>query len=104
MKNQAVKGKVYAPIDAAKELGISVMCSASILQGKLAYNVPFHIREHLGNPLTDAMTSIEFVRSTPFVTTALVGMSNAAHVEENLNLAKKETVSEKDFERLFQSV
>lgn len=104
LKNQAVKGKVYTALDAANELGISVMCSASILQGKLAYNVPFHIRESLGNPLTDAMTGIEFVRSTPNVTTALVGMSNAAHVEENLNLAKKETVSEKDFEKLFQSV
>lgn len=104
LKNQAVNGKVYTPLDAAKELGISAMCSASILQGKLAYNVPFHIREILGNPLTDAMTSLEFVRSTPNVTTALVGMSNSTHVEENLNLAKKETVSEKDFEKLFQNV
>lgn len=103
LKNQAVKGKVYAPLEAAKELGISVMCSASILQGKLTHSVPFHIRTHLGNPLTDAMTSIEFVRSTPNVTTALVGMSNAAHVEENLNLAKKETVSEEDFAKLFQT-
>lgn len=103
LKNQAVKGKVYTPLDAAKELRISVMCSASILQGKLTHSVPFHIRESLGNPLTDAMTSIEFVRSTPNVTTALVGMSNAAHVEENLNLSKTETVSIENFERLFQT-
>lgn len=103
LRNQAVKGKVYTPLEAASELGISVMCSASILQGQLTHSVPFHIRQSLGNPLTDAMTSIEFVRSTPNVTTALVGMSNSAHVEENLNLSKKETVSEEDFAKLFQT-
>ena len=103
MRNQAVKGKVYTPLDAAKQLGVSVMCSASILQGKLTHSVPFHIRENLGNPLTDAMTSIQFVRSTPGVTTALVGMSNPAHVAENLNLSKVEPVSIENFEKLFQA-
>lgn len=103
LRNQAVKGKVYTPLEAAAELGISVMCSASILQGKLTHSVPFHIRENLGSPTTDAMTSIQFVRSTPNVTTALVGMSNAAHVEENLNLSKFETVSIENFERLFET-
>lgn len=101
--NQAVSGKVFAAVEAARNLGVSVMCSASILQGKLAHSVPFHIREILGNPTTDAMASIEFVRSTPFVTTALVGMSRPAHVEENLNLAKTETVSNEDFAKLFQA-
>ncbi len=101
-KNQAVQGKVFSPLDAANELGISVMCSASILQGKLAHSVPFYIRETLGNPTTDAMTSIQFVRSTPNVTTALVGMSNAAHVEENLSLMKIETAPKAEFERLFE--
>ena len=101
LKNQAVKGKVYTPLDAAKELGISVMCSASILQGKLTHSVPFHIREALGSPLTDAMTSIEFVRSTPNVTTALVGMSRASHVEENMKLVETAPISREQFEELF---
>ncbi|MBK8149133.1 MAG: hypothetical protein IPK58_13235 [Acidobacteria bacterium] len=35
------------------------MCSASILQGKLTPSVLFHIRETLGNPLTDALAAIE---------------------------------------------
>lgn len=101
LKNQAVLGKVYTPLDAAKKLDISVMCSASILQGKLTHSVPFNIREALGNPLTDAMTSIQFVRSTPNVTTALVGMSNAAHVEENMKLAEIAPVSTEQFEQIF---
>ncbi|MGI9056567.1 MAG: aldo/keto reductase [Pyrinomonadaceae bacterium] len=102
LKNQAVQGKVYSPLEAAKELGISVMCSASILQGKLTHSVPLYIRETLGSPTTDAMTSIQFVRSTPGVTTALVGMSNAPHVVENMNLAHTEPVSEEIFVKLFQ--
>jgi len=103
LRNQAVNGKVYTPLEAAANLGVSVMCSASILQGKLAHSVPFHIREILGNPTTDAMTSIQFVRSTPDVTTALVGMSKSAHVEENMNLKSVETVSKSVFEKLFQT-
>jgi aryl-alcohol dehydrogenase-like predicted oxidoreductase len=103
LRNQAVSGKVYAPFEAAAELGVSVMCSASILQGKLAHSVPFHIRAGLGNPTTDAMTSIQFVRSTPDVTTALVGMSRAAHVDENMELAKLEPASEETYLQLFQT-
>jgi aryl-alcohol dehydrogenase-like predicted oxidoreductase len=103
LRNQAVSGKVYAPFEAAESLGVAVMCSASILQGKLAHSVPLHIRELLGSPTTDAMTSIQFVRSTPNVTTALVGMSRAAHVAENMTLAKIEPVAGEEFVKLFQS-
>lgn len=103
LKNQAVSGKVYAPVDAAQELGVSVMSSASILQGKLAHSIPLHIREILGNPMTDALAAIQFVRSTPNVTTALVGMSRAAHVAENMELAKIKPVREEKFAQLFQA-
>jgi aryl-alcohol dehydrogenase-like predicted oxidoreductase len=103
LRNQAFSGKVLTPLDAARELGVAVMCSASILQGKLAHSVPFHIRTALGNPLTDALAAIQFVRSTPGVATALVGMSRAAHVEENSNLAGVPVVSREDFEGLFET-
>ncbi len=101
--NQAVKGKVYTAFAAAAELGLTAMCSASILQGKLTHSVPFHIRETLGNPLTDALTAIEFVRCTPGVTTALVGMSSTAHVDENMKLAASEPVSAERFAELFKT-
>ena len=99
--NQAVSGKVYSPIEAARQLGVSVMCSASILQGKLSHSVPFHIRAVLGNPTTDALAAIQFVRSTPGVTTALVGMSRAEHVEENMNLVRLAPASEEQFSEIF---
>ena len=50
------------------------MISGSIMQGKLSANLPPNIREKLGNLASDAQTSIQFVRSTPNVTTALIGM------------------------------
>jgi aryl-alcohol dehydrogenase-like predicted oxidoreductase len=100
--NQAFSGKVLPLLQVANEFGITVICSASILQGRLAHSIPFHIREILGTPLTDAMTAIQFVRSTPLVTTALVGMSKTAHVVENMNLAQVEPVPEENLAKLFE--
>lgn len=102
LRNQAVKGSVKSVIGAAIDYGVTVMCSASILQGQLTHSVPMHIREVLGNPLTDAMTSIEFVRSTPGVMTALIGMSRGNHVAENMQLMRKSPVPNDCFMELFQ--
>lgn len=100
--NQQLNGKVVSTLEAAKQLGVTVMCSASILQGKLAQNLPAQLREELGNLSTEGQTGIQFARSTPNVTTALVGMSRAAHVAENMELAKIEPVSAEDYGKLFK--
>jgi aryl-alcohol dehydrogenase-like predicted oxidoreductase len=55
-------------IEEAQQLGVSVVTSASLLQGRIPPQM-----------------AIEFVRSTPGITTALIGMSRVEHVEENLN-------------------
>lgn len=99
--NQSANGRAVTTLQAASDLGITVMASASILQGQLSQNVPIYVRGALGNQTTDAMTSIQFVRSTPGITTALVGMSSVAHVEENMSLAASEPTSEDDFAELF---
>jgi aryl-alcohol dehydrogenase-like predicted oxidoreductase len=54
-------------IQEAQQLGVSVVTSATLLQGRIP-----------------AQMAIEFVRSTPGITTALIGMSRVEHVEENL--------------------
>jgi aryl-alcohol dehydrogenase-like predicted oxidoreductase len=61
-----------------------VFASASLLQGRLAEGQPPQIVRHLSGLDTDAQRAIQFVRSTPGVTAALVGMSRIEHVEENL--------------------
>jgi aryl-alcohol dehydrogenase-like predicted oxidoreductase len=101
LRNQQSNGKVLSTLEVAAELGISVMCSASILQGKLAQNLPANVREMLGNLESNAQTSIQFVRSTPDVTTALVGMSRSEHVEENMRLVKIEPLRPENYIQLF---
>jgi aryl-alcohol dehydrogenase-like predicted oxidoreductase len=100
-RNQAVNGDVHPTLRAASDLGVSAMISGSILQGKLAGGLPDNIRSIFGNLETDALTSLQFVRSTPNVTTALIGMSKADHVSENMKLANIEPTGEEDFQELF---
>jgi aryl-alcohol dehydrogenase-like predicted oxidoreductase len=101
LPNQQFNGQVRPTLEVARALGISVMISGSILQGKLAQDLPSKISEGLGNLGTDAMTSLQFVRSTPDVTTALVGMSNPAHVAENMRLVKIPLATGAQYESLF---
>jgi aryl-alcohol dehydrogenase-like predicted oxidoreductase len=45
---------------------------------------------------------MQFVRSTPGITTALVGMSRVEHVRENLSIIGVAPASQDQFGRLFQ--
>lgn len=99
--NQPHGGTNVSLLEAAKALGVTVVASASIKQGEVARGLPERIREPLGSLSTDAQTAIQFTRSTPGVTTALVGMSSRAHVEENLQLARVAPASAEDYGRLF---
>lgn len=100
-ENQSVNGEWLSFLEAAERLGITVVASASILQGRVARGLPEDLREPLGSLATDAQTGIQFVRSSPGITTALVGMSRPEHVEENLQLARVEPVHPEDFMRVF---
>ena len=101
MANQTVEGMRVSVLEAARAFGVTVMASASIFQGKVARGLSEEIREPLGSLATDAQTAIQFVRSTPGITTALVGMSSRSHVEENLQLARVAPALPEDFQRLF---
>ena len=87
--------------DAAEQLGVTVIASASMLQARLSRGLPDQIRVPLGSLASDAQTAIQFVRSTPGITTALVGMSSVEHVEENLALVPVEPASLEQFAQLF---
>lgn len=100
-RNQQFNGQVFSTMEVAEKLGISVMCSASILQGKLATGLPANIKEDLGNLESDAQAGLQFVRSTSQVTSALVGMSKTNHVEENLELMNVPVLSNEDYQKLF---
>ncbi len=86
LENQQVGEAFLSPIEAAKELGLTVMISAPLMQGRLANPLMPALADVLTGLDTDAQRAIQFVRSSPGVTTALVGMKNVAHVTENLAL------------------
>jgi aryl-alcohol dehydrogenase-like predicted oxidoreductase len=100
-KNQKLGPSSVSLLEAAHHLGMVVLCSASILQGQLTANLPAFVTKFFGDLKTEAQRSIQFVRSTLGVTTALVGMSNPVHVEENLQVAQKPIVPWEHMRQLF---
>src|SRR6266705_6430807 len=101
LPNQGAGREVVPLIEAAKQLGVYVMSSASIYQGQLAKNLPPVIAQLLPGLDTDAQRALQFARSTPGVGTALVGMKTAAHVGEAARLTAVSPVPWTEFQKLF---
>jgi aryl-alcohol dehydrogenase-like predicted oxidoreductase len=99
--NQTVNGEAVTFLEAAAKLGLAVMASASMLQSRLSSGLPPIVAEALPGLRTDAQRAIQFARSTPGIDTALAGMSNIAHVEENMEVAKISPASPEDLLKLF---
>jgi aryl-alcohol dehydrogenase-like predicted oxidoreductase len=81
-------GRLVPALEAARELGLTVVASATLMQSQLAANLPPAVRELFPTLRTDAQRAVAFVRSLPGVTTALVGMKQHAHVDENLGAGR----------------
>jgi aryl-alcohol dehydrogenase-like predicted oxidoreductase len=88
MATQRVAGVQMPALDAASRLGLYVMASASIEQGKLASHLPRGPGDLADGPLrTSAQRALQYARSAPGMGTALVGMKTGAHVDENSAVA-----------------
>jgi aryl-alcohol dehydrogenase-like predicted oxidoreductase len=99
--NQTVQGKPRTMMEAAGDLGITLVASAALLQGQLAQNLPVFVAEALGLQ-NDLERALQFARSSPGITTALVGMSRAAHVEANAKLVGVKPAGIEEFSKLFE--
>ncbi len=75
-------------LEAARAAGLAVFASASVLQGRLTQQLPQPVRDSFDGLASDAQRALQFARSTPGITSALVGMKTPAHVEENAALAR----------------
>ncbi|MET9903143.1 aldo/keto reductase [Streptomyces sp. NPDC006446] len=91
----------HSLLNSARELNITVMASASLLQGRSAAALPGWIIRALPNLATDAQRALQFVRSTPGVTCALTGMRDTSHVAENTALASSPLMSPEEYRRAF---
>lgn len=86
-KCQTWKGQPATFLEVARANGLLVFASASLMQAHLTEGLPAQIRNGFPDFETDAQCAIQFVRSTPGITCALVGMGRREHVEENLATA-----------------
>ena len=101
--NQNVGGREMPMVQAADALNVTLVASASLMQGKLAQGLPaFVAKAKVLGLESDPLRAIQFVRSTPGIATALVGMSRAEHVAANLQLIATPPAAQEQFLKLFE--
>lgn len=101
-ESQVLEGKPASTLGAARRAGLIVVASATLMQAKLSRDLPEALSERLPGMATDAQRAIQFTRSTPGITVALVGMSNAAHVLENAAVSAVPPASLETYLRIYQ--
>ncbi len=99
---QTLDGRKVPLLEAARARGLMVFASASLLQNRLAGGLPEPLAERFPGLQTDAQRALQFVRSTPGITSALVGMSRAAHVIENLATAAVPPLTPEELQAVFE--
>jgi aryl-alcohol dehydrogenase-like predicted oxidoreductase len=99
--NQRVGNKKVSLFNAAAELGVAVIGSATLHQGQLTHGLPDFLGKILGLK-TDAENAIQFSRSAPRITTALVGMGHKEHVVDNLKPARIPPSPREEWTKLFR--
>src|ERR1700676_4732341 len=98
--NQTIGGQTKTVMEAASELGIALIARASLLQGQGARNLPPFVAQALGLQ-NDAERALQFVRSSPGITAALVGMSHPEHARANARLVAIPPATVDQFSKLF---
>lgn len=98
--NQMLRERERTLAEAAADVDITVIASASLLQGQVAHNLPGFVADAFGLE-NDAERALQFTRSAPGITTALVGMSRVEHVRANARLLSVAPATVDEFSKLF---
>jgi aryl-alcohol dehydrogenase-like predicted oxidoreductase len=87
----------------ARQVGLDVFTSASLLQGDLADpgEFPDAVAAQLPGD-TAAQRAINFARSAPAVTAALVGTGSPEHVPENVDASTYPPLGADTFDAIFE--
>jgi aryl-alcohol dehydrogenase-like predicted oxidoreductase len=88
LASQPHGGELFPVLELARQQDLAVVTSAALCQGQIIGQMPKKLGRALGKNLTAAQQCLQFARSTPGITTALVGMKTPAHLEENLALTR----------------
>jgi aryl-alcohol dehydrogenase-like predicted oxidoreductase len=92
-------GERLSALAYADRAGLDVFTSATLGQGALATDLPSAAETVAGD--TPAQKAINFARSAPAVTAALVGSSRPEHVRENLAAGTFDPLGAREFDATF---
>jgi aryl-alcohol dehydrogenase-like predicted oxidoreductase len=101
---QPLNGQTTSAIVAARDLGLMPVISGSIAQGNLPPLTEAQRRLFGETSLNDLQRALQFTRSTPGIATALVGMKQMFHIEENLTVCKTSLLDGAQFKDVFKSL
>ena len=82
---QPLGRKLVPVLEAAEALGVAVVASAPLMQGRLASGLPDEVRTLFPECTTDAQRALRFASSLPGIATVLAGMRRPAHLAENID-------------------
>lgn len=100
--NQPYGGSLLPCLEVAQKLGLTVIGSASLLQSRLAGELPAFFRNAFPYYAKSSQCALQFARSAPGIVTALVGMKSKEHIRENLETAKVPPLSAEEMILMFQ--
>jgi len=95
------EGERRSALSVAHALDVDVFTSASLAQGDLTSGLPAGVDAELGGD-TPAQRAINFARSAPGVTCALVGTSDPDHVAENIAAGTFDPLGARAFDAVFE--
>ena len=90
-----------AVLDSVCDTGTAVFAIAPLVQGRVVSGLPESLVQAFPEAHSDPQRAIQFVRSSPGVTSAIVGMRREAHVVHNLELAQRPPASRETIESLY---
>ena len=99
-KNHSVNGKTVSALEAAQEFKIGVFTSVPIMQGKL---LATNAIPEFGN-YSMSVRLLQFIRSTPGITSPLIGHKSELHVKENMDIMKIPPLSKLEFNDLVKKM
>jgi aryl-alcohol dehydrogenase-like predicted oxidoreductase len=95
-------GTTDAILSSLRGTGTAVFASTPLVQGRALGRTPEVVTRAFPDLKSDAQRSLQFVRSTPGITSAVVGMRDPDHIDENLALARHAPADPEQIESLFK--
>lgn len=96
------QGNVASSIQAAHQLRVYAIASHTLGKGSLATQCTDGVADALADLANHAQRAMQFNRSTPGIGTSLVGISDPAHLDDLLAVARRAPLSRTEYLKLYE--